>query len=52
MKCCKCEKEVDTTKHVIPAEWYGLYRNSNLKEVICSECLLKPGGREWWSNRK
>ena len=43
MKCCKCEKELDVSKDVVPPEWYGAYRYGELRKVICADCIRKVG---------
>lgn len=48
MKCCKCGKEIDIEVSVIPPRWFGKYTGSELKEVICSDCLKNiPEGKSW-----
>ena len=49
MKCCKCGKEIDVSKHVVMPEWFGAYRGSELMKVICVVCIKKPENRENWS---
>ena len=48
MKCCVCEKEVEEKIDEIPAKWYGKYTSGRITEVICSECIAKPEGRDKW----
>ena len=48
MNCCKCEKEIDTSKNDLPPKWYELMCGDKCLAVICSACLAIPGNREWW----
>jgi len=51
MKCCKCDKEIDTKKCEIPPDWFGMYRGCELLKVICAECIKKPENKEdWWKD--
>jgi len=49
MKCCKCNKEIDTSKNTIPPNWFGVYNMSKLTKVICSDCIRKPENKEDWT---
>lgn len=39
MKCCKCGKEIDVTRHDLPPEWFAQYRGCEMIKVICRPCL-------------
>ena len=47
MKCCKCEKEIDISKHDIPPKWFGIYELGKLLRVICHECLRKINNADY-----
>ena len=42
MKCCTCDRELDTTVCVIPPAWFGLYLGATLIKVICKDCIRDP----------
>lgn len=48
MKCVVCSKEVDEKVNEIPPKWYGKYASGKLVDVICDECIKKPGSKEVW----
>lgn len=52
MKCCKCDKEVDIKKNEVPPVWFGMYLASEIKQVICLDCLKGPKGKEWSADAK
>lgn len=39
MKCCKCGKDVDVTRHEMPPEWFAQYKGTEMLKVICRPCL-------------
>lgn len=47
-RCCACKSEVDVEKHDIPPKWYGTYVGSELKKVMCAECMSKPERKAEW----
>lgn len=49
MKCCKCDKEIDTSKYIIPPDWFGMYNMGKLIKVICLDCIRKPENKEDWT---
>lgn len=49
MKCCACNKEIDTGKNNIPPAWFGRYYVAELIEVICAACMAEPEKRKRWA---
>ena len=52
MKCCKCDKEIDIKVNEVPPTWYGMFLASEVKKVICSECIKSPKGKDWGEDTK
>ena len=52
MKCSVCSKEIDVKINDVPASWFGIWHASELKKVICRECIRKPEGKTWGEDLK
>lgn len=49
MKCCGCNKEIDTNKHEIidlEPQWFGNYNCDRLVKIICRFCIKDPKKKE------
>lgn len=51
MKCCSCEKEVDTKNNDVPPKWYGIHVGADLKKVVCDECIKTSDGMAKYEKR-